>query len=323
MNKIFITLIIFLFNLPCKAEPLPVFKHFSDYTGITPTKKSDPSVCRTHFNAVEKINDRTEDPAYKTNQWKLVMRRGVYRAQVDAAMSELYRYFLGYSTDVDYVEEKGDYFIARREFKHFNKFDEIFKKENSHYFINGYELQDNGLLTKDNQTKTFSGLAKAVVLADFFADTDAKSYNFGLQENENEIRLINYDLEAAFSFDDDPDQTAVETNVARDLGDAFVNMTWYQREKTEMRKKLAETDFSVIEKILRKHITVSQLESRRWFFEKILRDPTVFPTMDRKYAQQRLDQLNQMDDKQYDVDRIIEKLRARHNELKKNMSSIG
>src|SRR3990167_2970417 len=92
----------------------PAAKHLSDYVNLTPTSTSSPSILRTHYFAKQKVNDRAHDPLYKNNQWKLVMRRVIYLAQVDKAMSEMYRYFLGYSTDVDIVEENGDFYIARR-----------------------------------------------------------------------------------------------------------------------------------------------------------------------------------------------------------------
>lgn len=314
-KKILIAIGMVLFSLQCKAEPIS-FKHFSDYVDIKPTKKSDPTVCRAHFNAREKVYDRIEDPVFKSNKWKLVMRRGLYRAQVEMAMSELYRYFLGYSTDLDYVEEQGDFYISRREFKHFDKWDDITKKANSHYFIKEYELLDDGRLVKGSVTKTFLGLGNVIALATFFGDHDAKHYNYGVQETETQLRLIDPDLEDAFSFDAESQADDLENALADEFGTEFINMSWYQQEKKSMQKKIAVTDFSIIENIIRKHVTVSRLDSGRWLYQKILRDPTVFPQVDREYAKAMLDKLNLMDDSQFNVDRIIEQLRIRHERLR-------
>src|SRR5690348_4515274 len=71
-------------------QPLPSFKHFSDYTNIKPTEGSNPAWFRAHYWAKQKIVDRKPDPDYKNNKWKLVMRRGLFLAEVDKAMSEMY-----------------------------------------------------------------------------------------------------------------------------------------------------------------------------------------------------------------------------------------
>ena len=79
LSILFLALFLLIDCLPCQAD---TWKHFSDYTNIQPTKKSDPSICRVHFNAKQKINDRKDDPVYKINAWKLVMRRGMFKAEV-------------------------------------------------------------------------------------------------------------------------------------------------------------------------------------------------------------------------------------------------
>jgi hypothetical protein len=265
------------------------FKHFSDYIDLKPTKKSNPDVCRAHFKGHQKINDRKEDPIYKFNDWKLVMRRGLYKAQVEAAMSEMYRYFLGYSTDVDQVFEQGDYYIARREFKHFDKWDDVIKKQGNQLFIKNYLLKDDGTLISDTSTKKFTGLASVVVLAEFFGDNDAKHYNYGIQENHSELRLIDFDLEDSLNFDWTPD---IEQALINEFGEKFISATWYQQEKKNMKMKIAETDFAVIENIIRNHITDSN-------GEKMIGAET-------KCNVKRV----------VNVDKIVNQLRLRHEQLK-------
>ena len=78
-----------------------------------------------------------------------------------------------------------------------------------------------------------------------------------------------------------------------------------------MQEKIAATDFAIIENILRKHITSSMLEAQKWVYIKILNDPTVYPDYDRKEARRILDELNQRDDKDDGIEKIIPVLRAR------------
>lgn len=295
------------------------FKHLSDYRNIVPTKHSDPSIMRVHYWAKLKINDRSHDALYKNNTWKLVMRRGLYLAQVDKAMSEMYQYFLGYSTDVDLVSEGSDYYIARRAFKHFSNLN--ITKKNNQYYIDDYLILDDGTLTSVTSVKHFSGLAKVAALTDFFGETDAELFNCGLQKTDTEFRVVQYDNEHALGYSDDDylNRPDIEKTLQGELGGDFIKMTWYQKEKQQMLEKIATTDFAIIEGILRKNITVSSLEEARWTLKKILSDPTVLPEFDRKEVKQNLDELNLMDDKEYMVDKVIEIIKAKQVALRESL----
>ena len=306
-----------------------VSKHFSDYVDITPTRHSSPAIFRTHYFAKQKVNDRAHDPLYKNNQWKLVMRRGIYLAQVDKAMSEMYRYFLGYSTDVDIVEENGDFYIARRKFKSFKKAynpgrtePEYLRKDGTQFLVGGFLLLDDGRLIKDNQEKKFKGLASIAVLTKFFGETDAEDFNFGFQVSDYEITAIFYDCEHALDFDsgEGRSEANIETELTKKYGNEFVNMSWFQQEKKQMMQKIADTDFSVIETILRKNITGSSLDEARWLFNKILNDPTVLPDYDRAEARAKLDEVNKMDDKDNGIEQIIQQMRIRHEKLREQLA---
>lgn len=306
-----------------------IMKHFSDYTDITPAKNSDPGILRTHYFAKQKVNDRAHDPLYKNNQWKLVQRRGMFLAQVDKAMSEMYRYFLGYSTDVDIVEEKGDLFIARRAFKHFKKafnpgrkeVDYIRKVDNK-FLVGGFELQDNGRLIKDAQTKQFKGLASIAVLTDFFAEGDAGDFNFGFQVSDDEVKTVFYDCEHAFTFEVEEGSDGninIENELKDKYGSEFVNMTWYQQEKQQMLKKIADTDFSVIETILRKNINSSRFDEARYVLNKVLSDPKVLPEYDRAEAKKQLDEISKMPES--GIEEIIQEMRKRHEKLRAQLKA--
>lgn len=295
-------------------------KHLSDYVNLTPTSTSSPAILRTHYFAKQKVNDRAHDPLYKNNQWKLVQRRGIFLAQVDKAMSEMYRTFLGYSTDVDIVEENGDIFIARRTFKKFKKaFNphrkemNYIRKDGNQFLVGDLVLQDDGRLLKDNQQKRLIGLASIAVLTDFFAESDAEDFNFGFQVSDDEVKAVFYDCEHALSFDFQGN-VGIEKALRERHGSEFVNMPWYQHEKQQMLKKIAETDFAVIETILRKNITGSRLDEARYLLNKVLTDPTVLPDFDRAEAKKQLDEVNKMPDS--GIEEIIQEMRARHERLR-------
>lgn len=305
------------------AFAITPFKHFSDYVDIQSTSMSNPSIFRAHYFAKQKINDRNPDPLYKNNQWKLVQRRGIYLAQVDKTMSEMYKYFLGYSTDVDLVEEKGDYFVARRQFKHFQKaFDKgqyLIKLNGATFTIKDYTLSEDGRLIKENEVKRLRGLASIAVLTRFFNETDAEDFNYGFQESDNEIKAIFYDCEHALDFWKEQNQTDIEKDLIEKFGDKLVSMPWYQQEKQQMLQKIAVTDFAIIEHIIRQNITSSKLDEARWMYNKILNDPTVWPEFDRNEARKKLEELNKLDEKEYGVDKIITQLRVKHEQLRKQI----
>ncbi|GEM_PF-6041178 len=240
------------------------YKSLDDFINLVPTKTSDPLIFRAHFKAQEKINDRQSDSTYENNKWHLVMRRGLYKAQVDKTISEIEQYLMNYSADEDIVQDKDDYYIARRDFTHFKHWhDAISIQENGSYTINGFTLHSDGTLTKDGITKKFTGLASLVYLNEFFANSDAGNWNYGFQETDNEIRAISYDNENAFDFDNKNPDTLDSLH----LDTVFVtmkNMPWYIQERDAMVKKLAQDDFTTIEAIIRKNITGTKLDEARF-----------------------------------------------------------
>jgi hypothetical protein len=306
------------------ANQQPSFKHFSDYTGMSQTASSNPATLQTHYVAMLRVNDRAANPAFEDNTWMLAMRRGLYLSEVEKAMSEIYMYFLDYSTDVDLVEDQGDYYVAGRKFKNFTVFDEakntpdhlLIQKKQGQFYVGDYLLTADGYLIEGSTVKQFRGLAGLAVLTRFFGVADATMFNYGLQENETELRAIQFDNESGFLFNQGDD---IENDLAKKFGSDFIQMPWYQNEKRTMQEKIANTDFSIIEKIVRSNISVSQLDEMRWTLNKILKDPTVLPEYDRKKAQHQLDNLNKMDESKYGVDKIIQTLKIRQQQLRKQL----
>lgn len=283
------------------------YKHWDDFINIQPTKNARPNDFRVHFKGQEKINDRQSNSTYEDNKWHLVLRHGLYKAQVDKAMSEIYLYFMGYSTDVDIVENKPDYYIARRVFRNFKKWREAISINNDgSYEINGYTLHPDSSLTKEGINKKFTGLAGLAVLNDFFANIDARSWNYGIQETDNELRVIVYDNELAFVFNNE-EQNVMENHIDATLK----NMPWYIKEHDAMVKKIAETDFSVIKSILQKNVTGTELDETRWLINKALLPPGQLAAVQKKLALIT----PEYEQKQYGVDHIIEVLQKKHAQL--------
>src|SRR5260221_1005060 len=153
------------------ADVVYHYKSLGDFINLIPTRQ--PQALLPHFKAQENANDRQPDSAYKDNQWHLIMRRGLYRAQVDKAISEIDRYFMGYGTDTDIVQDNNDYYLARRDLTHFKRgIDALRHEPDGTYTVNGYTLHADGTLTKNGITKTFKGLASLAYLNGFFANAD-------------------------------------------------------------------------------------------------------------------------------------------------------
>lgn len=285
----------------------------NDFINLIPTKSSNPQDFHTHFKAQEKINDRQSDSAYKDNQWHLIMRRGLYRAQVDKAISEIDHYLMGYSTDVDIVQDNHDYYLARRKLSHFTRWGAALRLEqDGTYTINGYLLHPDGTLTKNGITKTLKGLASLAYLNGFFANSDALCNNYGIQETENEMRVIVFDNEDSFDFE------CEHQNVMEDeIPAAIKEMPWYISERKAIIKKLTDdTNFAVIKAIIIKNVTGTNLDEGRWMFV-YHRDEITWESQEEIDSHEKwLSAITpEEEQKTYGVSHIIEALENKHKEL--------
>lgn len=287
------------------ADANVVYKNFDGYMNIRPLG-DEPEHPYAHLIAEEKIKSRQENSLY-TNSWFLLVRGGEYSAQIEMAMSQIYNYFLGYAPDIDIVRNQDRYYVASRAIKNFKSWYQI-HQENP-ILINGYTLYDNGTLEKDGVRKKLIGLGGIAALTEFFADADVNPTNFGIQEDNDEVRVFKIDNEAALDFEDDKRSFMSLESILSELNEeAIIHMTWYQNEKNQMLKKIAETDFSVIENILRKYINASCINMQHRFMNKFLDDPNNH-TEDTMTSQQC-----------FNVDGLIEKLKIRYDQLTSNMS---
>ncbi len=288
------------------------YKSFNDYINLIPTKSSQPQMFRAHFKAQENINDRQPDSAYKDNQWHLIMRHGLYRAQVDKAISEIDRYFMGYGTDVDIVQDNNDYYLARRDLTHFTRWNEALRYEqDGTYTINGYILHPDGTLTKKGIIKKFKGLASLAYLNGFFANADANDFNYGVQETDNEIRVIVFDNEASFQFGDE-NKNAMEDGIDA----AIKEMPWYISERKAIIQKLTEdTNFFAIKAIITKNVTGTSLDESRWILNH--RDQATWLSQEEiASAEKWLSTITPEEEQEaYGVSHIIDVLENKHAEL--------
>ena len=292
-----------------------VYKNFENYTDIQfiPELAGDCSstALRCHYSAKEKINDRGSDVLYEDNKWHLLLRHSLYQAQVEKAMSEIYLYFMGYATDIDIVKKDDEYFVASRSFKNFiswNRFE-------SDSLTNNYTFQQDGTLLKGNQKESFIGLGQISALAYFFADADVtNSENYGIQEINNVVRCIKIDNADALEDLFEKDTPTIDSELQQsNFGKNILSLKSYQDEKHNMLIKIANTNFTIIENILRKNITTTSLEMARWYLGRRLQSPDQEIRAD---ALADLDKLNNIDPKEYALDKTIDKLKQRHQKLR-------
>lgn len=302
----------------------PLYKSFNDYTDIQPLDGRDDQ-----FTA-KKNNSRQANECYE-DKWYLLSRAGLYRAQVEKAMSEIYQNLLGYSTDIEILKKQDDYYVASRAIANYTP-----------WFNSLSKLQlgaDDSLLFNDNgKQKPIVGLGKICAMTNFFKDNDSAPGNFGfqLEENKNQYRGFKIDCEKALDFYEvegnelknnsdsnlDSSQTrerqepeSLELEVKGDsilfLKKDITKTAWFQKENEEMLNTIATTDFCVIENILRKNITSTPIESSWWIANHL--DPE-----QKQKMISELTKLKPEDLKHYEIDFVIEKLRQQHIGLQKD-----
>lgn len=291
------------------------YKSLDNFIIIGYTHNRPPGFFHTHYKAQEKINDRPPDSTYENNQWHLIQRDGLYLAQVDKAVSEIYRYYVGYSTDSDIVQDGQDYYLARRDFKNFKHWNDAVTTSDNKIYINGYLLHSDGSLTKDGITKKFTGLGSFAVLSGFVSDSDATSDNWGIQETDSEIKFILYDNEHAFSENlfymfTDNSFNAMEYWLAN--YPQIISMPWYKQECDAIIKKIADKDFSAVESIIKRNISSTLLEEYRYSLLNHLElDDNRYQEMIKKVSQVNL----QEEQQEYGAEQIIKVLSQKRTQL--------
>lgn len=297
-----------------------IYRRFTDYTNLVQLPDSDPLHARVRYTATLK-QDTSQDPNY-TNRWYILMRYGEYGAQVEKAMSDIYRHFLGYSTEIEIVKHEGDFYAASHEINHFVTFEEA---EGQEWLV----IENNELLFLHNGKKLpVIGVGKLAVLTEFFHDPDNHSGNWGFQVNADNCRAFRIDNEHALEDEhpdsekddevDDSENSAGgnlsfedELKSSLSIANQIPQLPLYIQEKEAMRQEIATTDFTVIANYLRKNITSNKIESSRWTLEnqaKFVEDTQEIELL--------MAQLNLAKPEDHNIDSIIAKLKEKHELLK-------
>jgi hypothetical protein len=305
------------------------YKNLADYN-IQRLPSSRPEDARIQYLAQEKIKSRVDDPMY-SDQWYILMREGKMGAQIEKAVSILYKYFFGYSTDINIIREEKDYYVASRGIKNFTTW-------TASICNNLIVTQPDGTLffVQDNTKYPIVGLGALCALTTFFRESDSNTENFGIQIIDNIARAFKIDNEKALNFfNEDEDHSEKENSENENIEDEnrsekeniedeirsdstrflkqdITKSGWFQKEKQDMLNKIAQTDFSIIENILRENITSTKIESTSWLFNYLLKLP--------KYENDQamlsvLDQLKEGNISDQDVNHLIKKLKLDHEGL--------
>jgi len=284
------------------------FKSFADYADIKPIEaKTDTAP--TQFVAREKSKTCNDDPIY-TDRWFILRRKGLFGAQVEKAMAETDQYFLGYSTSVEIIKEGDDYYVASREISNFKTWAEC--------RVNVKMLEDGTLvLLGKTKNKIIKGLGTVCTYADFFGGRDPHSRNFGIQEREDDCIVFLIDRESSLDFDDE-DSNNFENEFASGMLTDYRKAAWFQQERRDILKKIADADLSVVEAILKKHITSNKLEDSKRAMEAALK--TAQDT-DKQQFIEALENIAKEDPNKHGIESIINALRTQHKTLREEPST--
>ena len=300
------------------------YKSFQDYCDIQEMKGSDPTVGHAHYTAKEKESSRAPNAIY-TDTWYLLMREGLYRAEVEKAMSEIYQYFMGVSTDIEIVKEGENYHVSSHGLAAFQTWDDCKRS---------IVLQQNGQYlyrTSTGALKPIIGLADLCVLSKFFLDTDVHSTQFGLQEREEACYIVKIDndkaLDIEIPLEDEDENEEDEDTITIETYEDFLSIiygsfaqfnitetVYFRAEKQTCLNKLASTDFSIIEFILRKHITSNRLESSKWLINHLLKQELSDEI--RENFEENLEKINKVNPTDCGIQAILTQLKVAHDALR-------
>lgn len=290
------------------------YKSFSDYKDVVIFQENEDGESYGHarFTGTEVTPTRPISENFD-DKWYLLMREGLFRAQIEKALSKIYKYFLGHSTEIEIIKDNENYFIASRGIKNFVTWVDALGNKLL-YFSPDQRL----LLVGDNTNTAITDLGKMCALTKFFREADASnSCNYGIQTHRS--RFYKIDNEKGLAISQDDEQIDLETVLKVDSMSVFkfdiTQTSWFKEEKQAMLDKIAATDFTVIDHILRKYITSNQLESSLWLMNHMLKNPEV----DKEQITQAMDEIKKEDASEYGVETILNVLRKQHEQLKKDL----
>lgn len=298
----------------------PTYSSLTVYQDITPLSVNQELNDNKRFTARRKNN--CVPNACFTDTWFLLPRLGEFRAQVEKVAADLFHYFLGYGTEIDIVKEGDAYFVASRAVKDYVNWNDVL----------GYiTVDDNGSLRfkRDGEDKPIIGLAKMAAITEFFADTDCYGLNFGLQAQGEGYRIFKIDNEHMFSFEHQARKVgavSIEDTINKtDRFKSYLSSPQYLAEKNQMLKQIAETDFTIIEGILRTQLSADEREDARSLLTMMIHSIEVNPPicddedevsgMSLATLKEQLLKIDQVNPADCGVEKIINELRELHQQL--------
>lgn len=256
-------------------EHRETYRKLNDFENYTPLESCTETMLGVLLNKVgiakEKIKSQPTDLNYE-DTYHIALRHGEFHAQVDKALSEIHRFFIGYGPTVYIIQDGKDFYVASRTIRNLQHYSNL--KQDS-----------TGVLSyiDDDVTKLYNAknLAGFVALAYFFGQSDIHSRNWGIQQQPN--GLFAYKIDDADALDKDILSEIItkeaissltdhnnENDYSFSLPQALLTSPVFQKELSEMFKKIASTDFSQIKAILKENITTHSATTLLWMQEKFL-----------------------------------------------------
>lgn len=264
-------------------KPYRLLNEFTNFQSVEGcTTKVFGALLNHVQTAIERKATREFNPNFLGNQYHIALRHGEYHAQKEKAMSKIFKTFLGQSTDVDIVQDGDKFYIASRTIKDFIQ-----------NILTDYTVvQDGRCLSKNSSGKIYKlvGLGSIAALDFFFGSDDVHSGNWGLQLQGD--TLFAYRIDSPDILDIELLKLPITRKkidslpfVKREAGDPssenddiysmdipkkVAESKAYREEVNTMLKKLAETEFAVIKKILEDNIDTSEMDETFWTYSWLL-----------------------------------------------------
>lgn len=296
----------------CRKSDLFIRKLRDDYHEIKPLSHATN---RQHYTAKKK-ESKPANPKFYDDYFYILMRNGLYGAQVEQVMSVFYGFFYGFSPAIEIIEHEKDFFVASPALHSVQTW------SNSYDYL---QIKDGVLVfTKNEVSKPVLGLGGLSVLSRFFGDSDANTTNIMLQEQGDIYRVIKIDNEMAFETKDEKVESDCdfEDTIKRFncLKTDITQLKIFKREKMEMMRKIAMTDFDFIELRLRSTLTSNLRESSIHMLKRQLASNA---EPDKVFLLKTIETLEHATDEDFSIEPIIKNLQSRHLQLKKDLQLVG
>jgi hypothetical protein len=261
---------------------------FTDFMLVTKAFLYDVPINQVH-TAKPKIPIQASSQFY-LDTYHIAFRKGKFLAQVDKAVSDIYKLFLGYGPDTHIIKGGDEFYFASSTIRDFI------------HGLQDYDLSNEGIVKKSNAQKmTLKGLASIVAIGYFFGESDLHSDNWGVQENENTLLAYKIDCADALNYevlstlitketidtlrekcsysaplsdndesDEEPENDESEQTHSFFISPFIISSPEFQAELMLMLQKIAETNFDCIREILIRNISSYESCSDEWIRKKWL-----------------------------------------------------